>query len=282
MLDPKLRESQTKATVKSAKDLTSNERRTCSDRKHQRDRPSQFNRSRVRFLTFQDFSSRRRISDLTTEEGNEASKEISESDHTISSNDAKSLQSKGGDILSHHSASTNGQVAKDKHDEDVDPTGSSTGRTTNNLNAILHGDLHVADHSHCNQSDSVVSWADLDGAIERAQFLSMKVTNNDAVKLQVELETSMEEGFDVESRPSEEGEEGSVVSQRRSRARGRRRGNSQPENVETSSPDMYAHEVETLLEVVEGSNKTRFDVLNALKKAKGHREKALGILLGFD
>ena len=45
---------------------------------------------------------------------------------------------------------------------------------------------------------------------------------------------------------------------------------------------MHAHEVETLLKVVEGSNKTRFDVLDALKKAKGNREEALGILLGFD
>ena len=195
----------------------SNERRTGPDGEHQSDRLSQLNRPRVRLLTFQD---------LPIEEGNEASEGISESNHTISSHYAKSLQSEGGDISSHHSASTNGQVAKDKHDEDVHPTGSteneesrrnsSTGKTAINSNDILHGDLPVP-RSHCNRSDSVISWADLDGAMERAQFLSMKVTNNDAVKLQIELETSMAGGFDVESRPSEEREGGSVVSQRRSR-----------------------------------------------------------------
>eukprot|EP00579_Thalassiosira_antarctica_P018146 CAMPEP_0201946534 /NCGR_PEP_ID=MMETSP0903-20130614/54467_1 /ASSEMBLY_ACC=CAM_ASM_000552 /TAXON_ID=420261 /ORGANISM="Thalassiosira antarctica, Strain CCMP982" /LENGTH=764 /DNA_ID=CAMNT_0048489635 /DNA_START=88 /DNA_END=2379 /DNA_ORIENTATION=- len=216
---------QTNATVSSAEDSTSNERRTGSDREHQRDRLSQLNRPRVRLPTFQDdFPSRRQLSGLTIDEGNEASEGISESNHTVSSNDAKSLQSEGGDILSHHSASTNGQVAKDKHDEDVDPTGSSTGRTTNNLNAILHEDLlPVAARFHCNRRDSVISWADLDGEIKRAQFLSMKVTNNDAVKLQVELETSsLEAGFGVEPRPSEGGG-GSVVPQRRSRGRRRRK-----------------------------------------------------------
>mmetsp|Transcript_4385 Transcript_4385/g.9473 ORF Transcript_4385/g.9473 Transcript_4385/m.9473 type:complete len:511 (-) Transcript_4385:247-1779(-) len=125
---------------------------------------------------------------------------------------------------------------------------------------------------------SVKSWADLNADIERALLLSIKENDCEALKLQVELETFTQAGtFDVvESQPPEEGgaDDGPVVARAKARAR-RGKKKKKPRNDET-----FAYKMDSIMEVMEGTETTRFDVLNALKKTKGHREEALGLLLG--
>jgi len=128
-------------------------------------------------------------------------------------------------------------------------------------------------------TDKKMTWDDLDRDIERAQFLSMKVADSEAVKTQVELETFMQAGtFDSEPQPSSGRGVGHIIAQRK--ARERQQQERRLENGVSAPAETFASKIDSIMEVMEGSDKTQFDVLDALKTTKGRREAALGLLLG--
>jgi len=121
------------------------------------------------------------------------------------------------------------------------------------------------------------SWSDLEEEISQAQCLSMKVNKCDALKIQCELESRLQADNDVHHLTTIEEDCGAATARHQSKGR---RGETRQQNHETSST--ISDKVNYLLPIVEGSNKTRSDVLNALKAADGNRDKALTVLLGFD
>ena len=95
-----------------------------------------------------------------------------------------------------------------------------------------------------------------------------------------ELEAHLNAGDDADDSPSRGGAGPGIATRR---ARGRRGGSGQ-RNVESASEYVdkkYVDKIDSLLEVLGDSNKSRFDVLKALNDANGDTDKALCSLLGF-
>jgi len=178
---------------------------------------------------------------------------------------------------------THDKVAMGHHNESI----SSTRITENEEHGELSLAGKIAQNSQGNlpaqscfcsdRSDRALSWTELSGEIVCAEFLSMKMTGSDALELQAELETRMLAEFELESYQSGESHEPvSSVPVRRPMVL---RGGSRQEDVESLSLDTLDEKVGTLMEVVGGSDKTKFDVSNALEQAKGDMGYAMEILL---
>jgi len=238
------------------------------------------------------FAESRRVSDLTIEERNEDSDEMSitigptiHEEHTLENcddmvqkimhesghfnfeqdNSLMSWSDLGGAIVQAEMESIRTRLPA-KIPEAPCRTPAKSGST-------------FTESSRLKPTNKKMTWDDLDKDIERAQFLSMKVTDSEAVKIQVELETYMQAGiFDSEPQTSSRRGARHIIAQRK--AKERQEEERRSENGESAPTETLAGKIDSILEVMEGSDKTRFDVLNALKTTKGHREAALGLLLG--
>ena len=162
--------------------------------------------------------------------------------------------------------------------DDVPEEARSNHRQTRPLNrrrSSSEGRPLPIHHSQMDRA-SIVSWAELEAELEQAQFMSMSLANSDAMKIQSELEHSLDAGIDVDTwlDPMSTG-----AGMGPSVARRRPRGQQEEQDEISSTGELYSTDADELCVILDGSGKTRLDILNALNEANGDKGRALSILL---
>lgn len=315
MLDNKIRQSLTNSAVSKVKEGDLHDGHTVPSRPVQRVNTTESEDTnnevtanlrasqRASLARMQTYTQSRRVSDLTQcsilEETSEQG--ISDSNHSMPPSD---ISIEIGIDKSHRSGDSASSVPRANTTSLAEQlTGgssedfrrrSSTGGIAENSAGTVHKKTPPADADQfdiddvpdrkmppTDLNDSIVSWSALDGEIERAQFMSMTLANTDAMNIQSEMEAFMAAGIELEPEADGGGNaEPPVAPQRRARQKRRERKKRQVEkNGDTST---LGEKVDALLECLDGSGKTRFDVINALKEAKGDKDRAMSMLLLFD
>lgn len=215
----------------------------------------------------------RRMSDLTIEEEEEDSDEKSLS--TFESTESKESMNSDSKRLLHRSMSNsfvfergNGVISWSDLDralviaENESRRIFDTAKSPAKSGEAPEESGRKAENRCFGRDDRRVSWTELTDDIERAEYLSLAVHNSEAKEFQAR--------------------KAHAVAQQRARVQQVESRNPEivePENNEAEPTQMLASKIDDIMEVMKGTDTTRFDALNALKKTNGQSEAALVLLL---